>query len=629
MEGRPIPATSPGTSHSHQQPDDNQELAEIGGMYGDGEFDEVEQSDENGETDGGDHGLEEGELADEDGNSSPNGNAHSGEPVTVAADTTAGITVGNAPAAHAVTGNTEATIETAHMGRVKNEPASNAGSPSSSNPQQPSPSNSQKTNSSSTPKGKGPATASKKPNGEQLPSPPFTPLTRSTTSLFPSDHSHNKKAAAAAPAPSAPQASTAKPPLPQNTDQKYNAPQPSADEPEATDAETQSVQTQMDAPPSPSPVQQSAPVSYSPTDHEIQDTIERQGNSPQNTAGPSRENYRRVLSRIAKEEVENDNIEGSAQSMDLDQDEPMLPQDQAVSGAYDAADIEAANTLLRMRDDWNAVFQPFQSNNHYTFPGQTHYYQQQPLPAHPQEDLDYYPYVYPQDEPSNSLRQSPAESPRDSRSRSPRSRQRQPRLRPARPAPRRARVPHRPIFNSTGTAEGLQPAVFHPEHDQYRPYFHPYAAPISGHHIGEPMNTGRVSRGRRRTRNSGTSRNDTDYRSLPDYSPPLSTLDERDISDFDLDWRGSTADLANDPDRGILHAMEIKLASKLRLSCAAYLCCKRRIFISRVNTCKIGKEYRKTDAQQACKIDVNKASQLWVAFQKVGWFHSEHFQKFL
>jgi len=40
---------------------------------------------------------------------------------------------------------------------------------------------------------------------------------------------------------------------------------------------------------------------------------------------------------------------------------------------------------------------------------------------------------------------------------------------------------------------------------------------------------------------------------------------------------------------------------------------------------RIGKEFRKTDAQQACKIDVNKASKLWTAFDKVGWFKKDFF----
>lgn len=79
----------------------------------------------------------------------------------------------------------------------------------------------------------------------------------------------------------------------------------------------------------------------------------------------------------------------------------------------------------------------------------------------------------------------------------------------------------------------------------------------------------------------------------------------------------------------MLHEAEINLAGTLRLSCATYLCSKRRIFQARLNALRIGKEFRKTDAQQACKIDVNKASKLWTAYDKVGWFNRSYFQKYL
>jgi len=40
------------------------------------------------------------------------------------------------------------------------------------------------------------------------------------------------------------------------------------------------------------------------------------------------------------------------------------------------------------------------------------------------------------------------------------------------------------------------------------------------------------------------------------------------------------------------------------------------------------KDFRKTDAQQACKIDVNKASKLWTAFDKAGWFQNKWMEPF-
>ncbi|KAF2002980.1 hypothetical protein P154DRAFT_429607 [Amniculicola lignicola CBS 123094] len=125
-----------------------------------------------------------------------------------------------------------------------------------------------------------------------------------------------------------------------------------------------------------------------------------------------------------------------------------------------------------------------------------------------------------------------------------------------------------------------------------------------------------------------TNRDDTDFNSLPDFSPPLNTLPNN-SKVLKADWRGAMLDLSNDPDRERLHEAEINLASTLRLTCATYLCSKRRIFQARIDALRIGKEFRKTDAQQACKIDVNKASKLWTAYDKVGWFNPEYFRQFL
>ena len=128
----------------------------------------------------------------------------------------------------------------------------------------------------------------------------------------------------------------------------------------------------------------------------------------------------------------------------------------------------------------------------------------------------------------------------------------------------------------------------------------------------------------------GTKREDVDYTSLPDYAPPTSTLPPNNPKILKIDWQSNNAlNLSNDPDRHMLHEAELNLASALRLSCATYFCSKRRIFEARLNALRFGKEFRKTDAQQACKIDVNKASKLWVAFDKVGWFNQTHFLRFL
>ncbi|KAJ5726498.1 uncharacterized protein N7483_007855 [Penicillium malachiteum] len=126
----------------------------------------------------------------------------------------------------------------------------------------------------------------------------------------------------------------------------------------------------------------------------------------------------------------------------------------------------------------------------------------------------------------------------------------------------------------------------------------------------------------------GTNRDDTDFHVLQDYSPPLETLGNN-AKALKADWKGQMLDLSNDPDRHLLSPAEFNLASTLRLSCATYLCSKRRIFEARLRALSVGKEFRKTDAQQACKIDVNKASKLWTAYERVGWFKPEYFHQYL
>lgn len=144
----------------------------------------------------------------------------------------------------------------------------------------------------------------------------------------------------------------------------------------------------------------------------------------------------------------------------------------------------------------------------------------------------------------------------------------------------------------------------------------------------QPQNTGSAQRSWPR-RVVAPSREDVNFGSLPDFSPPLSTLPPNSANLLKAEWRGQALDLTNDPNRGLLHPAEIQLASTLRLSCATYLCTKRRIFQARIEAMRIGKEFRKTDSQQACKIDVNKASKLWTAYDRVGWLRQELFSHHL
>lgn len=159
----------------------------------------------------------------------------------------------------------------------------------------------------------------------------------------------------------------------------------------------------------------------------------------------------------------------------------------------------------------------------------------------------------------------------------------------------------------------------------------PKATP-KGSPISKPVN--HAVKGRSETpevRPQGAKRpEDVDYNALIDYSPPTTTLPSGNPKSLKADWASpNVLNLSNDPDRHLLHEAELNLAATLRLTCATYLCSKRRIFGARVQALKIGKEFRKTDAQQACKIDVNKASKLWTAYDKVGWFSPHYFEHLL
>ena len=119
------------------------------------------------------------------------------------------------------------------------------------------------------------------------------------------------------------------------------------------------------------------------------------------------------------------------------------------------------------------------------------------------------------------------------------------------------------------------------------------------------------------------------WEKLPDYSPPLHTLPNGNNKVLKVEWKGSSMDLSQDPLRHRLHPAELVLAQILRLPCDLYLDSKRRFFLEKVHRFKKGLPFRRTDAQKACRIDVNKASRLFAAFEKVGWLQDKQFEKYL
>jgi len=137
-----------------------------------------------------------------------------------------------------------------------------------------------------------------------------------------------------------------------------------------------------------------------------------------------------------------------------------------------------------------------------------------------------------------------------------------------------------------------------------------------------------VKKAERRKPSTTAQDDDISFAHMFDYSPPLSTLDGSGKS-LKVEWHGGPLDLSNDPHRQILHPDELKAASTLRLTCAQYLSTKRRLFAARLECLRDGRAFNKTAAQQACKIDVNKASKLWVAYDKIGWLDPRHMQTHL
>lgn len=116
---------------------------------------------------------------------------------------------------------------------------------------------------------------------------------------------------------------------------------------------------------------------------------------------------------------------------------------------------------------------------------------------------------------------------------------------------------------------------------------------------------------------------------LPDYAPGTENIPRDRVDALRVEWHGAPTDLSQDPLRALLHPAELALAQSLRLPCDLYLDSKRRLFLEKVYRMRRGMPFRRTDAQKACRIDVNKASRLFAAFERVGWLNDANFAKYL
>lgn len=120
---------------------------------------------------------------------------------------------------------------------------------------------------------------------------------------------------------------------------------------------------------------------------------------------------------------------------------------------------------------------------------------------------------------------------------------------------------------------------------------------------------------------------DNDFTTYDDYTPCTDGLSATAFDAF-KGKDGNPKELSSDRHKHLLEPAEIVLAQNLRLTGAQYLTCKRRFFITLVKGLEADPNYKfiKTKAQGSCKIDVNKSSTLFVAWDSVGWFdHSLEF----
>lgn len=125
----------------------------------------------------------------------------------------------------------------------------------------------------------------------------------------------------------------------------------------------------------------------------------------------------------------------------------------------------------------------------------------------------------------------------------------------------------------------------------------------------------------------GTKVHDIDFEKLPNYAPSLDSLPKG--VTLSTEWKGNPIDLTNDSNLHLLDPREYELASSLRLSAQLYADSKRRLFAEKVNRLRQGLPFRRTDSQKACRIDVNKASRLFAAFENVGWLNDDLFKQYL
>ncbi|KAK3646550.1 hypothetical protein LTR56_000454 [Elasticomyces elasticus] len=117
------------------------------------------------------------------------------------------------------------------------------------------------------------------------------------------------------------------------------------------------------------------------------------------------------------------------------------------------------------------------------------------------------------------------------------------------------------------------------------------------------------------------------WHKMDDFCPPTSVLSSS--NRLKAIWGTGGLPIENETDYNELHPMEVDLVATLRLKPVQYLANKRRIFAGKVNALKENKDFRKTNAQNVCNIDVNKTSRIFEAFKDVGWLDRKWFEQYL
>ena len=119
----------------------------------------------------------------------------------------------------------------------------------------------------------------------------------------------------------------------------------------------------------------------------------------------------------------------------------------------------------------------------------------------------------------------------------------------------------------------------------------------------------------------------TDYRDYPaDIAPAFETM----VNPMEAAGQCPEHSVANprnlqqDPLKDELHESERIISQKLNIDCAYFLCVKRQIFQRYLEHLKTKSfNWNKTAAQQCSNVDVGKTSQIFMFFQRVGWFNEE------